>query len=268
MPIESSGSGTPEALLRAGRGSRAAPGSTGASARGRRRTAGRPSGPADLQVRAGERGPGERLGVFGGDTRLRRFPSDVDLEKHGQRSALPLRAGPPVARQVFPDLGFRWLRSIVAPSSPCWSEEVRSAARRGPESAPGRASIFPAPSATRFSPKRSKPARRGARRRARPGAPCVTARSATSFGSRPAAPRGARRCDERTSSRRRRELVRGRAQARVETAEDFSLASAPRLASRSAFVFFSRGTWVIAKRRKPFARRTASAKSGFRCSAP
>ncbi len=33
--------------------------------------------------------------------------------------------------------------------------------------------------------------------------------------------------------------------------EDFSLASAPRLASRSARVFFSRGMWVIAKLRKP-----------------
>ena len=46
-----------------------------------------------------------------------------------------------------------------------------------------------------------------------------------------------------------------------------SLASAPRLASRSAFLFFSRGTWRIVKRRNAFARRIASETRGFRCSA-
>ena len=98
--------------------------------------------------------------------------------------------------------------------------------------------------------RRSRPRRAGGR--APPECPLVTARSATSSGSRPAAL--GRLGDAREDLVAPRGELVLRTGGPLKTGWTLSLASAPRLASRSAFVFFSRGMCGIAKRRKPFAR--------------
>ena len=105
---------------------------------------------------------------------------------------------------------------------------------------------------------------RAARRTTSAECVLVTASRETSLGSRRARS-AARATRERTASRR----------AAISCVERpvtvawllRSLASAPRLAMRSAFLFCSRGTCRIEKRRKLLARRTASETIGIRCGA-
>ena len=143
-----------------------------------------------------------------------------------------------------------------------WSGPISRHSRPG--NSPRSASIFPTPSATRFSPKSVRPAR----------AACAHDLGGVGLGDGEEArrpPGRARRARRPGRSRPRISSRRAAISAAERVAHEAraprSLASAPRLASRSAFLFCSRGTWRIEKRRKRLARRTASETSGIRCAA-
>ena len=263
MPIESSGSGRPKRSASRSR-TRAARRKCGRDFSGSASKGGTAIRPRHVEMRAAEDGARQALPPRPAvDARLGLLAAHVDLEQDRQGSADSAGGAPRGEPQVFPGLAFPRLRTIVAPSSPCSTAKGRSGAIQVRETRPRSASILAAAllNAVLAEAGDARPAPRW--RRFRRECVLVTAMRATRRGVAGPARRGLARSGEDVGAAARDVLGRNgahgsRSEGSCRRAAR-SLASAPRLASRSAFLLSSRGTWAIAKRRKLFARCSASA---------